>query len=250
MISVPDKEAEMEAMTIAGKSVRLFPSERPDAPLVWLHTVKGEGESVYRAVRGMTDRPFSFAAVGGLRWEEEMTPWPCPPLFKGDKPFSGGADAYLETLTDKLLPEVTARLPAAPAYLALAGYSLAGLFAAYALYRTDAFARIACASGSFWYPGFLDYAETHMLKRRPERVWFSVGDREAGTRHEILRSVEENTRALHARYEREGIETIFEMNPGNHFRDAEQRMAKGIAWILAPRDEDCLQANIGRDSGS
>ncbi|SDB11638.1 hypothetical protein [Butyrivibrio sp. INlla16] len=28
------------------------------------------------------------------------------------------------------------------------------------------------------------------------------------------------------------IETTFEMNPGNHFKDADLRLAKGIAWIL------------------
>lgn len=29
-----------------------------------------------------------------------------------------------------------------------------------------------------------------------------------------------------------GIETTFEMNPGNHFKDADLRLAKGIAWML------------------
>jgi len=31
----------------------------------------------------------------------------------------------------------------------------------------------------------------------------------------------------------QGIETTFEMNPGNPFQDAERRLAKGIAWMLA-----------------
>lgn len=33
-------------------------------------------------------------------------------------------------------------------------------------------------------------------------------------------------------YKNKGIETTFEMNPGNHFKDADLRLAKGIAWIL------------------
>ena len=68
----------------AGKTVALFPSEKGNAPLVLLHTVQGEGEDVYRKARGMTDADFSFAAVGGLRWDDEMSPWESPPLFKGD----------------------------------------------------------------------------------------------------------------------------------------------------------------------
>ena len=29
------------------------------------------------------------------------------------------------------------------------------------------------------------------------------------------------------------IKTIFELNEGNHFKDADLRLAKGIAWILS-----------------
>lgn len=216
----------------AGKTVTLFPSEKGNAPLVLLHTVQGEGEDVYRKARSMTGADFSFAAVGGLRWDDEMSPWESPPLFKGDTPCTGGADAYLATLTGEILPEILSRLSAAPSFLALAGYSLAGLFAVYATYRTDRFSRIASASGSFWFPGFLDFAREHEPTRRPERVYFSLGDKEAKTRNKILRTVEDNTRALYARYENAGVNTVFELNPGNHFQDAPERMAKGIAWIL------------------
>ena len=222
----------MEAWNVAGKSVLLFPSAQKSAPLVLLHTFEDEGESVWRAARSLTGADFSVAAVGGLRWEDEMSPWECPPLFKGDTPCTGGADAYLEQLTGNILPEILRRLPAAPAYLALAGYSLAGLFAVYAAYRTDRFSRIASASGSFWFPGFLDFAEKNAPVKQPERVYFSLGDKEAKTRNKILRTVEENTRALKKRYESAGIKTVFELNPGNHFQDAPERMAKGIAWIL------------------
>ena len=35
------------------------------------------------------------------------------------------------------------------------------------------------------------------------------------------------------RYTQLDIPTVFESNPGNHFRDVDLRMAKGIAWLLA-----------------
>ena len=216
----------MEAWNVAGKSVSLFPSAQKNAPLVLLHTFEDEGESVCRAARGMTGSDFSFAAVGNLRWADEMSPRECPPLFKGDTPCTGGADAYLAILTGEILPEILSRLPAAPAYLALAGYSLAGLFAVYATYRTDVFSRIASASGSFWFPGFLAFAEKNEPTKPPEHVYFSLGDKEAKTRNQTLRTVEENTRALYEQYGRAGVQTIFEMNPGNHFQNAPERMAK------------------------
>ncbi len=222
----------MDRWKVDEKKVLLFPAVRDNAPLVLLHTFEDEGESVYRAARAMTDADFSFAAVGNLRWEDEMSPWESPPVFKGDTPFTGGADAYLSILTDTILPEILSRLSAAPTYLALAGYSLAGLFAVYALYRTEMFSRIASVSGSFWFSGFMEFAEKHETLRKPERVYFSLGDKEAKTRNQILRRVEDNTRALQERFERAGVKTVFELNPGNHFQDAPERIAKGIAWIV------------------
>ena len=43
----------------------------------------------------------------------------------------------------------------------LCGYSLAGLFALWAVYQTDFFAGTAAVSPSVWYPGWLGYAEEH-----------------------------------------------------------------------------------------
>lgn len=222
----------MKDWNIAGKNVTLFSAMTETAPLVVLHTFEDEGERICKTARGMTGAVFSLAAIGGLRWDDEMSPWESPPLFKGDTPCTGGADAYLKVLTGEILPTILSRLPAAPAYLALAGYSLAGLFAVYASYRTDKFSRIASASGSFWFPRFWEFAQEHEPMKQPERVYFSLGDEEAKTRNKLLRTVEDNTRALYERYESAGVKTVFELNPGNHFKDAPERMAKGIAWIL------------------
>ena len=221
----------MEGLTIAGKEVRIFPAKGESAPLVILHTVQGEGESVYRMALEDAPTDFSFAAVGKLAWDDEMSPWEIPPISRGDTPCAGGADVYLGTLTETILPEILRRIPP-PSFTALAGYSLAGLFAVYAMYRTDAFSRTASASGSFWYPGFLDYVREHEMKRQPECMYFSLGNKEAKTKNKILRSVEENTRRLENRYREAGIRTIYEENQGNHFQNAEERMAKGIRWIL------------------
>ncbi len=32
---------------------------------------------------------------------------------------------------------------------------------------------------------------------------------------------------------RKEIDTVFELNPGNHFQDAAERSAAGMAWILS-----------------
>ena len=123
----------------------------------------------------------------------------------------------------------------------IAGYSLAGLFAVYALYRTDVFSGAVSASGSLWFPGFLDYVTSHAMPRTPGRVYLSLGDREKNTKSPVMCRVEENTAALHERFCAEGIACIFELNPGNHFQNVEQRIAKGIAWIVSDTEKEKRQ---------
>ena len=47
----------------------------------------------------------------------------------------------------------------------------------------------------------------------------------------MLRTVEDNTKEICELIKNNGIESIFEMNEGNHFKDADLRLAKGIKWI-------------------
>ena len=94
------------------------------------------------------------------------------------------------------------------------------------------FSRAASVSGSMWFPGFSEYAEKNGLCRKPDKVYFSLGDKEAHTRNSLLSTVEDKTREIYGYYKNKGIDTVFEMNPGNHFKDADMRLAKGIAWII------------------
>ena len=100
---------------IAGKAVELFPSLKPGAPLVVLNGMAGEGAALDRAISGVTDADFALAAVSGLCWEDDLTPWPIPPIARGHAPCAGQADTYLELLTGVILPEALGEMPAAPA---------------------------------------------------------------------------------------------------------------------------------------
>ena len=162
-------------------------------------------------------------------WNRDLSPWAARRVFKGGEDFGGGAKVFLQTLESEIVPAVRAE---ADAPCILAGYSLAGLCAVYAAYRTTAFSGVISASGSLWFPGFLEFAASHAFARKPERVYFSLGDKESRTKNPVMRLVEDNTRKLRDAYAAQGIETTFERNPGNLFQDAELRLAKGIAWIL------------------
>ena len=148
------------------------------------------------------------------------------------RPFSGGAGECLPLLTENILPQAEALLPASPAWRGLAGYSLAGLFAIWALYQTDIFSRAASMSGSLWYPGLLDYLSARTPPRRPDCLYLSLGDREARARDTVLKTVRRETEAVAAHFRARGIPTALEFPPGNHFQNVTERMAAGIGWLL------------------
>lgn len=218
-------------MTIANKEVDIYPAHKAGSPLVIFNAFEDEGAAVHAELETLTTADFSFATINITDWNADLSPWVIPPVFRNDEPFTGGADAYLETLTVKIIPEIIGELGSEPTYIALTGYSLAGLFAVYAMFRTKMFSRIASASGSLWYPGFIDYAKSHKLAALPQKLYLSLGNREARTRNQIMAKVEQNTRDLHEYYKSLGINTVFELNEGNHFKDAGLRIAKAITWI-------------------
>ena len=220
-------------MTIANREVNIYPARESGSPLVVFNAFENEGAAVHSELMKLTTADFSLATINITNWNADLSPWEIPPVYKNDEPFTGGADTYLETLTGEIIPAIITELGSKPAYIGLAGYSLAGLFAMYAMYRTDRFARIASASGSMWYPGFMDFVRSHEPAALPEKLYLSLGDKEARTRNQIMATVEQNTGALFEHYKSLGIEAVFEMNPGNHFRDVAQRMERGIVWLIA-----------------
>lgn len=222
----------MISLTIAGKKVDIFPGAAPTAPVVYLNTHDDEGTQIAAQLTA-TCPNLSIVAISQLAWNHDMSPWAIPPLSKKDQPCSGGADDYLTLLTTRIIPEAEKALPATPIWRGIAGYSLAGLFAVYALYQTDVFSRAASISGSLWFPDIKTYLFSHQPRRTPDCLYFSLGDKECHTRNAFLKSVQENTEAIAAFYKSQHIDTFFTLNPGNHFKDVVPRTAAGIHWIAS-----------------
>lgn len=222
----------MQPFTIGSKTVSIFPSIEPEAPITYLNTFSDEGQKVYGATQPDGCPPFTLVAISDLDWNHDMVPWDSPPVFRNAESCTGGADDYLRHLTTEIIPTAEKELAGVPSWRGIAGYSLAGLFALYAIYRTDMFSRVGCMSGSLWFPGFKEYIFSHEPKRRPDCIYFSLGDREAKTRNPVLKTVQENTEEIQAFYQSKGIDTVFQLNPGNHFVQGIERTIAGIQWLL------------------
>lgn len=187
----------METFLSVGKRVCVFPAAELDIPVVYLNTFGEEGQKVFEALAA-GGPPLTLVAISGLDWDRDMAPWDSPAVFKNATPFAGGADDYLRLLTGEILPAAERMLPGPPRWRGIAGYSLAGLFAVYALCNTDAFSRAASVSGSLWFPGFREYVLSHAPLHQPDCVYFSLGDRESKTRNSVLQTVQESTEACSA----------------------------------------------------
>lgn len=221
-----------ETFSIREKTATLYLAEAADSPLILFNSFEGDGAEILQALREINAPACHLLVVSGLDWDHDLAPWDCPALSKRDAPMTGGADDYLALLLTELLPQAQALLGGTPAFRGIAGYSLAGLFAIYALYQCDAFDRAASMSGSLWFPVFLSFACAHAMKKQPDKLYFSLGDREARTRHPLLSQVQAATETLVSHCRVLGIDTAWELNPGNHFADAAMRCAKGIKAIL------------------
>ena len=119
-------------------------------------------------IRSLTDQPFSLVAFMINDWNQELTPWPAPPVF-GKTPFGDGAPATLDFILKRLLPETQEQ----ESRVILGGYSLAGLFALWAAYQTDRFEGIVAASPSVWYPKWIDYASANSA--HASSIYLSLG---------------------------------------------------------------------------
>ena len=222
----------MYTFTINEKTVSIFPSLEANAPIIYLNTFSGEEQKVYEAAQAAGCPPFTLVAITDLDWNHDMAPWDSPSAFKNADPCTGGADDYLRLLTEEIIPTAEKEIDGVPCWRGIAGYSLAGLFALYAIYQTDLFSRVGSISGSLWFPGMKEYIVSHEPKCRPECMYFSLGDKESKTRNPVLRSVRQNTEEIQSFYQSKGIDTVFQLNPGNHYDHAVQRTAASIAWLL------------------
>lgn len=207
-----------------------------EVPVVILNSYDEDGKAIWNRSKEIVKKEFILVSITNIKWNDELTPWKAKSIFKGEDDFTGNADKYIEELSYKIIPQLTdiinTNMNVSPEYFVLGGYSLAGLFAIYTSYKTKTFKRVFSASGSMWYPGFLEYIKENSIKGVPSKMYFSLGNKEAKTRNKIMSTVESNTRDIVKIYKEKGIEVIYFENEGNHFQNIVERIVKAIKWTI------------------
>ena len=223
---------EMQELRFGHRRVCLYHLVNGPAPLVYSIDYHENGHLLLDACKQVGCSGFNLVTISGLHWNQELSPWPVETVVSKDDNFAGEADQWLPLLTGEVVPQVEQLLDVPPTWRMLAGYSLAGLFAVWTAFHSDLFTRILSASGSMWYPGWLEYAREHELAVSLHGIYLSVGEQESTSRNAVLHTVGQRTRALAELMAGRGITSQFELNPGNHFKNPPLRVAKGIRWLL------------------
>lgn len=243
---------------ISGLSIYTQMSSVAGAPVVYLLGDMADNSSV------QVPEGVGLVNVGVDLWEENFSPWYAPRVFAKGPNFGDGAQKTLDTLINQVVLWAESDLTEPPAYRALVGYSLAGLFSLWAGVSQQVargcqpdnapsqpgpssqlgagtapqsaatFQRIGAVSGSFWFPGLLDYVDQQLNRGAVglTHAYLSLGDREARTPNPQIMHVRENAELLASKLENAGITSTFELNRGNHFQNVEGRMQKALDWLI------------------
>lgn len=186
-----------------------------------------ELEKTVQAISDLTGTgQYTLIAFEVSDWNGSFSPWKTPLL---EETFSGGAEATWNNLKENVIPEIREQY-GQERKLYLMGYSLAGLFALWAMYQTDIFEGAASCSGSLWYPGFINYMkEQQTIKEK--QIYISLGGKEANTQDKLMSTIADCTWEAVAVFKAEN-KVKYEQNAGGHFADPGKRLAKAVRWIV------------------
>lgn len=190
----------------------------------------------------MAEHPFDLSAAAcGLRanvvdmrfsdWNDALTPWVAPGLYRGDGDFGGRAEQTRLLLRDGLIPSAERRFGIVPAARGVCGYSLGGLFAAYSFAVDRTFDAMASLSGSFWYEGWVAYLEGLSIDGAGRSAFLSLGIAEKNANPPILHTVEERTGRTKDILCSARVDADFVQGPGGHFDHMSERIVQGLTAL-------------------
>lgn len=168
-----------------------------NARTVYILVPRGLGEETEKwAEEAAMVQGCSIVLVRGMDWNNDLTPWPAPGVFRKAKPFEGKAEEFLGEFSGTMVPWFESQAGLDRQVRTIVGISLSGLFALWAGFRCGAFQEIAAISGSFWYDGFALWAKERTLDPAVERIYISLGDREKRSKDPRMSTVEDCTTGI------------------------------------------------------
>ena len=194
---------------------------------------EGIKKDLLEGLKGLSEKhSVSIVVIEEVNWNDDLTPWPAEGVFKKAKPFGGQAAAFLNKLTNEIIPETERNMGIENAERTLLGVSLSGLFAVWSAFSTDAFTNIISISGSLWYDGLVEWMKEQSPSPRIKKVCMLLGEKEKNAKEKRMATVEERTQAVaNILKKKNQSSVIFELVEGTHFSPIMPRLERAFEVI-------------------
>ena len=180
-----------------------------------------------------SDRACSIVKVAVRNWNDSLTPWPAPGIYRGEAAFKGEAAITLAELIEEAIPALEQAEGLSPAKRAICGYSLGGLFSLYAFTHSDSFCACGCLSGSVWYENWVEHLRNLDFDGTGKFAFLSIGSMEKHAAPKILHHVQDDMVECAKILSERGCETEYIVGPGNHMRFTKERFDAGLSALDA-----------------
>lgn len=174
----------------------------------------------------------SIAVITGMDWDNVFSPWPALGQPPGSPDFKGESEEFLRHLQTLVIPQIESLMDYADVPVrTLVGVSMSGLFALWQWMVCDTFADIASLSGSFWYPGFIEWFKAQPLSKTKGKAFFLLGTQEPKSPVKAFRPVGENTEEIVDLLKKAGIQVEFQWVAGNHYANPLPRLDSALEGV-------------------
>ena len=68
----------MQSFSLGQNQISILPGRRPDAPVIYLPSVKDEGACISRYLLESGCPDLTLISISDLSWNHDMAPWDCP----------------------------------------------------------------------------------------------------------------------------------------------------------------------------
>ncbi len=157
-----------------------------------------------QAVRQLTARQelpgIIFVGIASFDRNNEYTPFVSKNVFDPTRNFGGNAAAYAAYIVEQLKPYIDRKYRTRPEqkYTGIMGFSLGGLISLYTgILYPDVFGRIGSFSGSFWFPGIVEWVQQHPIRNTGQRLYMNVGHAEGSGRTNGQQWMVPNTKTVY-----------------------------------------------------
>lgn len=174
----------------------------------------------------------NIVVVTGMDWQNVFSPWPAPGVPKGTADFKGQSPEFLQLLQQKVIPQAEAALNLqGNVTRSLVGVSMSGLFALWQWMVCDTFTNIACLSGSFWYPHFVEWMQSRQIPAKDGVAYFLLGKQEPHSKNKTFATVGKATQEILTLLKQAHIPTEFNEVEGDHYSDAIPRLDRAFSAL-------------------